>query len=123
MQLETQRTKMLDNRCSLCKIGAKTAEITSVLRDSESTTLVTNNRHEYDLLNKDEIDNDLDISMNTLRQHSHINMQDDIDIDLNGIPNLTDMSDNLLNDDLLLLKFDILHSNSSDYYGTRLRKN
>lgn len=106
MQMEEQRRKMLDNRCSLCKIGEKSMEISNLLTDDITTKIPNNDDNKF---MSDTIDTDINASLNKLR---HETMIDEWEIDLNNIPNITDASDNLLDADLLLLKFDVLNSSS-----------
>lgn len=109
MQMDEQRRKVFDNRCSLCKIGEKSIEISSLL--SKTETNVPHNENNLNNMLNDDIDVDLNVSLNKLRQEN--TTIDEWEIDLNNIPNITDASDNLLDADLLLLKFDILNSTSS----------
>lgn len=104
MQMDEERRTALDNRCSLCKIGEKSMEISNLLSNTH-----TNVPHNDNMFN-DDIDVDLDASLNKLR---HETTMDEWEIDLNNIPNIADASDNSLDADLLLLKFDILNSSSS----------
>lgn len=109
MQMDEQRRKAFDNRCSLCKIGEKSMDISSLL--SNTQTNVPHNENNLNNMLNDDIDVDLNVSLNKLRQEN--TTIDEWEIDLNNIPNITDASDNLLDADLLLLKFDILNSSSS----------
>ncbi|XP_063709114.1 cingulin-like protein 1 [Culicoides brevitarsis] len=106
MQLDNVRRKQLDNRCSLCKIGEKSMEISNLL----STTTPNDNIPEQNIFDTADDDIDVDLSLNKLR---HENEASNWEIDLNGVPNIGDASDNLLDADLLLLKFDILNSSMS----------
>lgn len=45
-----------------------------------------------------------------------VNMLPDMHIDLDDVPNLTDMSDDLLDADLLMLKFNVLNSTDNFQY-------
>lgn len=108
MQIDEQRRKTLDNRCSLCKIGEKSMEISNLLSNTDNNVAPHNDNNMFD---DDGIDTDLNASLNKLRHET--NALDEWEIDLNNVPNITDASDNLLDADLLLLKFDILNSSTS----------
>lgn len=110
MQIDEQRRKALDNRCSLCKIGEKSMEISNLLTNTE-TVIPHNDNNLHNMFNDIDMDDvDLNASLNKLRQETTV---DEWEIDLNNVPNITDASDNLLDADLLLLKFDILNSSSA----------
>lgn len=115
LELQSIRRKLYQSRCSLCKIGDRSKELSDILtKDQQPDSL-------YPLPNTiDEIaegpfkeltnfDNMIDAEL----AQSLENMDDfkAFEINLNDIPNLTNTSDHLLDSDLLMLKFDALHSN------------
>lgn len=93
--------KLQNNRCSLCKVDEKSLEITNKAMGETNT--------DHDNLFKDSIDMDIEASLEKLRSST---AWDDFDeINLSHIPNLPDfdtLSDNFLDADLQLLKFDAL---------------
>lgn len=94
MEFELQRKKILENRCSLCKADKKVNELKN-LAQLTSKEMATD---DFDNLN----------SMNDERattDYFNFNMNDIAD----DLPNLVDMSDETLDSDLLMLKFNVLN--------------
>lgn len=115
LELQSLRRKLYDSRCSLCKIGDQTSELKSIIqRDPNDFDNIGNNLSS-DPLRRFEVSGaitDQLLNGSTNAQSSE-SMEDffkqDINVDLDGVPNLTDMSDDLLDSDLLLLKFNVLN--------------
>lgn len=116
LELQSIRRKLYQSRCSLCKIGDRSKGISDILtkndQQPDNSFQVPNTIDAIadgpfkDLSNFDDmIDAELAQSLE--------NMDDfkSFEINLNDIPNLTNTSDHLLDSDLLMLKFDALHSN------------
>lgn len=106
LELQSQRKKLFETRCSLCKIGEKASELKG-------------------LIQKDPTDfNDINSANNEQMNVENFNAamgnfgafysQDLPSADVEHLPNLADMSDDFLDSDLLMLKFDILNSNRSN---------
>lgn len=102
LEIEAMVKKAQNNRCSLCKIGEKSLELTG-LAMGEPTNGGTD-------LFKDSIDLDIEASLEKLRANSWTEFGE---INLDHIPNLTQLmpTDNFLeeSDDLQLLKFNALN--------------
>lgn len=116
LELQSIRRKLYQSRCSLCKIGDRSKEISDILtkndKQPDSSFLVPNTIDEIAEEPFKELTNFDDLIDAELAQ-SLENMNDfkSFEINLNDIPNLTNTSDHLLDSDLLMLKFDALHSN------------
>ena len=105
LEFQAQRKKLLDTRCSLCKIGEKANELKGIMQ-----------------LNKDAADNFDDIEDGVNNERVNVenfifntkdsNLMTNIAEDLENVPNLVDMNDDMLDSDLLMLKFDVLNSMS-----------
>lgn len=130
MELQAMRKKLFQTRCSLCKIGEKSKEISDMLtntdgQDVESIFQNTNHispdrflllneldRKMMDEINEPQIDGLLDTQMtqmtsalNRLKRFGR-----SFEIDLAGVPDITDISDNLLDPDLQLVKLEALNA-------------
>jgi hypothetical protein len=92
MQLQALKQKLSETKCSLCKIGE---ESIGLARNSERT---------------DQLDEFFNYDFN--RSMEKFAAQDETagEINLDAVPNLTDVSDNMLDPDLVMLKFDIINS-------------
>lgn len=117
LELQSIRRKLYQSRCSLCKIGDRSKEITDLLTNSDTkpdhSFQVPNNIDAIaeepfkELTNFDEmIDAELAQSLENMHDFKSF------EIDLNDIPNLTNTSDHLLDADLLMLKFDALRTSN-----------
>lgn len=130
MELQAMRKKLFQTRCSLCKIGEKSKEISDMLtntdgQDVESIFQNTNHispdrflllneldRKMMDEINDPQIDGLLDTQMTQMT--SALNRMKrfgrSFEIDLAGVPDITDISDNLLDPDLQLVKLEALNA-------------
>lgn len=117
LELQSIRRKLYQSRCSLCKIGDRSKEISDLLtkndqQQPDNSLRVPNTIDDIaegpfkELTN---FDNIIDAEL----AQSLENMDDfkSFEVNLDDIPNLTNTSDHLLDSDLLMLKFDALHSN------------
>lgn len=109
LELQVMRRKIYQSRCSLCKIGDRSKEISALLtRNDQVPNTVAEIAEEpfKELTNFDDV---IDAELaESLEQMDDLKQ---FEINLNDIPNLTNTSDHLLDSDLLMLKFDALHSN------------
>lgn len=116
LELQSIRRKLYQSRCSLCKIGDRSKEISDLLTKNDkrpdNSFPVPNTIDDIaeepfkELRNFDDmIDAELAQSLENMTDFKSF------EINLNDIPNLTNTSDHLLDSDLLMLKFDALHSN------------
>lgn len=116
LELQSIRRKLYQSRCSLCKIGDRSKEISELLtkngKQPDSSFQVPNTIDEIaeepfkELTNFDDL-----IDAELAQSLENMNSFKSFEINLNDIPNLTNTSDHLLDSDLLMLKFDALHSN------------
>ena len=134
IELSKLRKKIIQTRCSLCKIGEKTSQFNSGNLNGNNNNNINenlNNLPNYEnIVNFDinQIDKILDIEIEeslknlpylrtttSYDQHTYQLQQQneqeqeliDYEIDLNMIPNITETSDSLLDPELLLLKFNL----------------
>lgn len=116
LELQSIKRKLYQSRCSLCKIGDRSKEISELLtkngKQPDSSFQVPNTIDEIaeepfkELTNFDDL-----IDAELAQSLENMNSFKSFEINLNDIPNLTNTSDHLLDSDLLMLKFDALHSN------------
>ncbi|CAG9806295.1 unnamed protein product [Chironomus riparius] len=107
LELQAQRKKLFDTRCSLCKIGDKANELKGIIK------------HQQNGINDDDFDNINSVnderadgeSFGTLFKHE-MNLMTNFTEDLENVPNLVDMNDDMLDSDLLMLKLDVINSMS-----------
>lgn len=119
LELQSIRSKLYQSRCSLCKIGDRSKEIADLLTKNdqkrENSFQVPNTIDDIAEVPFKELtnfDNMIDTELaNALQSLENMNNVKSFEINLDDIPNLTDTSDHLLDPDLLMLKFDALHSN------------
>lgn len=114
MEMQALRKQQLQSRCSLCKIGEKSKELSNILTNVDTEKL-THKPYDFatdidvaanSLLNDptgSSIDFLLDASLNRMHR-----MGRQVEIDLTNIPEITDISDNLLDPDLQMVKLDAL---------------
>lgn len=111
LELQSLRQKLYDSRCSLCKIGDQAMELKNIIQRDPNDFDNIGNNISSDPLRRFEVTDQL-LDGNAIARSS-ASMEDffkqDINVDLDGVPNLTDMSDDLLDSDLLLLKFNVLN--------------
>lgn len=108
-ELQAQRKKLYETRCSLCKIGEKANELKGIMQLSK--TSANDDNDDFDDINSanNERVNVESFGFNISRD---ANMMASIVDDLDNVPNLVDMNDEMLDADLLMLKFDVLNSMS-----------
>lgn len=107
LELQAQRKKIYENRCSLCKIGEKANELKGIMQLSKSA----NDENDFDDINSANNERANVESFPFNRDGSLMSMTN-IAEDLENVPNLVDMNDEMLDSDLLMLKFDVLNSMS-----------
>lgn len=102
LEMQAQRKKLLETRCSLCKIGEKANELKGIMQLSQQSKDA----------NVDDDFDDLNGANNERANFDsfNFNFRDEIAKDLENVPNLVDMNDDMLDADLLMLKFDLLNS-------------
>lgn len=115
LELQKLKKKVFDNRCSLCKIGERSQELSNLItkedthrglesNPSSNPQFVSNNGLPFNSNNVEQFLN---------RNTELLNIGNNFEINLEDIPNLTDTADGFLDTDLLLLKFDVLNSKHS----------
>lgn len=105
LSLQSQRKKLSETRCSLCKIGEKANELKGIMQKTPT---------DFDDINN--ANNELNLesfSGNFAALYSQ-ETQFVPSVDLENVPNLADMDDDFLDSDLLMLKFDVLNSNRNN---------
>lgn len=113
IELQELRKKLYESRCSLCKIGEKSQELSQILSkteknpesDDENQRRVGGNTLEsYDINRLDRIlDNEVEQSM------QRMNEMRSFEVDVEALPNITDVDDELLDPQLLMLKLDAIN--------------
>jgi hypothetical protein len=112
LNLQEQRRKLFDSRCSLCKIGEKANELKGIIqRDPNDFDDINPGNDEQ--LNMENFALESDKFGPSFYRHDSVFMPSE-DVDLESLPNLADMSDDILDADLLMLKFDVLNSGRSN---------
>lgn len=106
LNLQSQRKKLFETRCSLCKIGEKANELKGIIQQDPT---------DFDDINSaNNEQTNLENFFVTSENFGAFNNQDFLEftpsVDLENLPNLADMSDDFLDSDLLMLKLDILNS-------------
>ena len=122
LELQSLRRKLHDSRCSLCKIGDQTAELKNIIQHDPNDFNNIGNISNSDPLKRFEVSEAITNQLlNGYNAYSSESLEEifkqDISVDLDGVPNLTDMSDDLLDSDLLLLKFNVLNFKNDNKYG------
>lgn len=107
LNLQSQRKKLFETRCSLCKIGEKANELKGIIQQ-DPTEFDDINSANNEQTNFGNFSGGLGSLGTFYNQDSSQFMPS---TDLENLPNLADMSDDFLDSDLLMLKFDILNSN------------
>lgn len=109
LDLQSQRKKLFETRCSLCRIGEKATELKSLLQADPK---------DFDDINSanNEIMNAENFSIASGNLRSFYNQDEHFmaSVDLENVPNLTDMDDDFLDSDLLMLKLNVLNSNRNN---------
>lgn len=106
LELQEQRKKLFDSRCSLCRIGDKATELKGIIKHQQNDI-----NDDFDNINSANDERINGESFGTLFKHD-MNLMTDISEDLENVPNLVDMNDEMLDSDLLMLKLDVLNSMS-----------
>lgn len=106
LDVQSQRKKLFETRCSLCKIGEKANELKGIIQ-KDPTDFYDINSANNETLN---MENFITASGNFGAFH-HQDLQFLPSVDLENVPNLSDINDDFLDSDLLMLKFDVLNSN------------
>lgn len=109
LELQSQRKKLFDSRCSLCKIGEKANELKDIIQLQQQDV----NNVDFDDINSanNEQANVESLSGNFGTFYKRdMSLMASITEDLENVPNLVDMNDEMLDSDLLMLKFDVLNS-------------
>lgn len=101
LEIEAMAKKAQSNRCSLCKIGEKSLDMTNMAMGE------TNNGNNDNLF-RDTIDLDIEASLEKLRLSNEWDEWNEINLD--HIPSFTtELPENFIESDLQLLKFDALN--------------
>ena len=117
LQLQSQRRKLFESRCSLCKIGEKANELKGIIQKDPMDFDDINNGANIEQTNNEIFNLDkMEYNFGSFFNHD-MNLLTNLNIDLDNVPNLTDMSDDLLDSDLLMLKLNVMNSghNIKDY--------
>ncbi|CRK87852.1 CLUMA_CG001639, isoform A [Clunio marinus] len=106
LDLQSQRRKLFETRCSLCKIGEKADELKGIIlkNPTDFDDINSANNEKLNLENFSSTSENFETLFNQELQFLP-------GVDLENVPNIADMSDDYLDSDLLMLKFDILNSN------------
>lgn len=110
LELQSQRKKLFETRCSLCKIGERANELKGIIQ-KDPTDFDDINSANNEQMN---IENFSSTSGLNFGSFYNQDLQLLPSVDLENVPNLTDMSDDFLDSDLLMLKFDLLNSNRNN---------
>jgi hypothetical protein len=115
LELQSQRKKLFETRCSLCKIGEKANELKGIIL-KDPTDFDDINSANNELGNMENFSNSFGAVHGNFGASSffHQDLQFQPSVDLENVPNLADMNDDFLDSDLLMLKFDILNSNRNN---------
>jgi hypothetical protein len=111
LNLQSQRKKLFETRCSLCKIGEKANELKGIIQQDPGDFDDINNSANNEQMNLENFSGALENFRAFYNQDSSQFMPS---ADLENLPNLADMNDDFLDSDLLMLKFDILNSNRNN---------
>jgi Fas-binding factor 1 len=115
LELQALRKKLYQSRCSLCKIGERSQEISDILTSSEpvaddhkiiEANFLELQRQEASKMDK-LFDSDVDV------QYKNFKVQNELETNLNLLPNISEMPDSVLDPELLMLKFDVLKGHFS----------
>lgn len=131
MELQVLRRKLFQGRCSLCKIGERSREISNLLTNAEEQELSNTQQNGNQLpIDGMSLLNDIDIKIpdeinaldgntsidNVMDAHvaasmNRINrMGRQFQFNLAAVPDITDISDNLLDPNLQMVKLHALNS-------------
>lgn len=112
IKLQSIRSKLYESRCSLCKIGDKANELKNIIQHKDIKDFDGINIENMTTQKEHQENDNIDETI----WNQEVNMLPDMHIDLDDVPNLTDMSDDLLDADLLMLKFNVLNSTDNFQY-------
>jgi hypothetical protein len=112
LNLQSQRKKLFETRCSLCKIGEKANELRGIIQQ-DPTEFDDINSANNEQTNLENFTGTLG-NFGAFYNHNQDPSQFMPSLDLENLPNLADMNDDFLDSDLLMLKFDILNSNRNN---------
>lgn len=109
LDLQSQRKKLFETRCSLCKIGEKANELKGIIQ-KDPTDFDDINSANNEQMNVE----NFSVASANFGAFYNQDLQFMPSVDLANVPNLADMSDDFLDSDLLMLKFDILNANRNN---------
>lgn len=111
LEFQSQRKKLYETRCSLCKIGEKANELKGMMQLSQhQQSKDANVDDDFDDINGANNERANVEGFNFSVSARDMNLMANIAEDLENVPNLVDMNDDMLDSDLLMLKFDVLNS-------------
>lgn len=118
LNLQSQRKKLFETRCSLCKIGEKANELKGIIQQDPSMNDFDDiNSANNEILHGENFQNIApsisNSSIGYFNNHDALLMPT---TDLENLPTLNDVNDDLLDPDLLALKFDILHHATTNFW-------
>lgn len=122
LNLQSQRKKVFESRCSLCKIGEKANELRGIIQKDPSMNEFDDiNSANNEDLNGENFRNVAPSSVISSSSFGLFNNQDvqfmpTMDFENVNVPILNDVNDDLLDPDLLALKFDILNLNNASNF-------
>lgn len=105
LNLQSQRKKLSETRCSLCKIGDKANELKGILQKAP-TDFDDINGANHEQLN-------LETVSGSFAALYGLDSQFMPSVDPENVPNMDD--EDFLDSELLMLKFDVLNSNRSNF--------
>lgn len=109
LEMQAQRKKLHESRCSLCKIGEKANELKGIMQLSQQSK-DANVDDDFDDINRVNNERVNVESFGFSGSARDMSLMANIAEDLENVPNLVDMNDDMLDSDLLMLKFDVLNS-------------
>ena len=109
MELQAQRKRLYETRCSLCKIGEKANELKGIMQLSK--TSANDDNDDFDDINSANSER-VNVESFGYSISRDTNVMASMLEDLDNVPNLVDMNDEMLDADLLMLKFDVLNTMS-----------
>jgi len=117
LNLQSQRKKLFESRCSLCKIGEKANELKGIIQKDPSMNEFDDiNSANNEDLHGENFRNVAQSVMSTssfgLFNNQDVQFMPTMDFENVNVPILNDVNDDLLDSDLLALKFDILNASN-----------
>lgn len=110
LDLQSQRKKLFETRCSLCKIGEKASELKGILLNDPTDFDNINSSGNNEQLNAE----NFSVASGHIGSFYNREARFSPSVDLENVPNLTDMDDDFLDSDLLMLKLNVLNSNRNN---------